>query len=1064
MKSRTCFNIYDKGRRIIECNNCRIVDNHIIIVANDMLNDKIDLYITDKENNIFIDSFDVSGGLINIDIDKVLVQLEAGKEYYFMTFDSNEKKYFFVNKDIELKTEYISEAYNKTDLLLFFFEIDNITYGIYYGTDGTLRICGEICSEFFKRFLRNEIIYKDDSIFIIKCRKIGSGYEFAVNEDKVDFLEKSEDDFFDYYTFDISLISSLITLLTLNGRKYSVEYTEVDKSINIYKIKGNRKEITFNILYEKDADKIDKICLARHDDAWRDNYAIECSLNKDNDSNILTCKADISKINNKGGRWLLIAFTKDGKGSIGRVYNANLCAAVGGTFAGRNIKFYVENNLMYIEKGIERNALIPKNVCDTDYDHINCSSTVSPKGEMDAKFVNTESGLYIKFRQELRDVSRIKFVLFNTGKWGVIAEQEVELEDKVVRLPDFTNNYLSKIDRPVNDLWMRIAVAVETYDGNTYFVTLKDFKKKINVFQYGKITDYRSLFYNPIGNMEIQGKKMFVVPYYSQAATLSYRYIKEELLYRPQFTNEILDVKIKHNKLYVKLKCRIYAKVKYTGIALEYRKVKEDDAEIYFIPYKKMVEKNNHYIMTAVVDLKEYYLRMLYWDIRCAFTVGDNAYTVTVHTNNDKLLNKYYKARIDRTYPNNDSILFPYATGNNSIALMHRESTKCDHFAFRAKEKLAMLIYNVFKNHYDKKEIYLVFEKYCTMAQDNGVYFFDYCMNSDEVMNSGKDIYYVLEKNAADYKNVAKYKNRVIKFLSLKHMIYLLACKLMISTDTKGHAYVWRSMGSRIKQISYKKPLCFLQHGVTAFKRGHFEKNTNVGCEMFITTSDFEHDIIRDNLGYTDDEIPVTGFARWDVLKDKSAGNKEILMMPTWRTWLDDAENDVFAKSDYCVNYMQLLNNPSLDDILKKNGVTLNFYLHPKFRKYISEFSVLSDNIRLISFGEEQLNELMMKCNMFITDFSSVAWDIYYTGKPVLFYHFDIDTAANTLGFYMDMKNDLYGDIAVTPDELLSLIEEYIGNGMKIKDEYLIRRDFYFKYIDDNNSERIWKAIISKEW
>ena len=153
-----------------------------------------------------------------------------------------------------------------------------------------------------------------------------------------------------------------------------------------------------------------------------------------------------------------------------------------------------------------------------------------------------------------------------------------------------------------------------------------------------------------------------------------------------------------------------------------------------------------------------------------------------------------------------------------------------------------------------------------------------------------------------------------------------------------------------------------------------------------------------------------------------------------------------------------------LDQILKEYDVTLNFYLHPKFRKFITEFSVVSDHIRLIPFGEEPLNELMMQCNLLITDFSSVAWDVYYMGKPVLFYHFDMDDANKTLGFYMDMKNDIFGERAEAPDELMALITEYIKNGFQMKMQYLENRDKYFAYIDNDNSERIWKAIRKINW
>ena len=83
---------------------------------------------------------------------------------------------------------------------------------------------------------------------------------------------------------------------------------------------------------------------------------------------------------------------------------------------------------------------------------------------------------------------------------------------------------------------------------------------------------------------------------------------------------------------------------------------------------------------------------------------------------------------------------------------------------------------------------------------------------------------------------------------------------------------------------------------------------------------------------------------------------------------------------------MKLLQSQKLARILKENDVKLIFYIHPKFKDYLSEFNVSGDNIELIPFGTEPLNEIMKKCSMLITDYSSVCWDVCYLDKPVLFY------------------------------------------------------------------------------
>ena len=53
---------------------------------------------------------------------------------------------------------------------------------------------------------------------------------------------------------------------------------------------------------------------------------------------------------------------------------------------------------------------------------------------------------------------------------------------------------------------------------------------------------------------------------------------------------------------------------------------------------------------------------------------------------------------------------------------------KYDSYAFIAKEFLALFCYFILKPYWDHKKLWLICEKYCTMAQDNGLYFFRYCM------------------------------------------------------------------------------------------------------------------------------------------------------------------------------------------------------------------------------------------------------------------------------------------------------------------------------------------------
>ncbi len=465
--------------------------------------------------------------------------------------------------------------------------------------------------------------------------------------------------------------------------------------------------------------------------------------------------------------------------------------------------------------------------------------------------------------------------------------------------------------------------------------------------------------------------------------------------------------------------------------------------------------------MDARLDLKPIQMGQFYWDIK-ALAVKDGSEREIQLRNYGRWMHRIlYLIQLHYDYPDGNTV-YPYKTKSKNIALQYRPKTAEDSWKFIFKEYVALAIYFLVGWFLKRRKIWLVYEKYSKSAQDNSLYFFEYCMKQlpDKEKNR---IYYVIDKQSPDYRYVAPYEKHVIQFLSLKHMVYLMSAQLLISSDTRAHAYAWRSPNSVYRNMLVRKKNVFLQHGVMAFKCCHqgLRKKSFNSSKLFVVSSDVEKQIILDYFGYKEEEILVTGLARWDVLKDKSEGEpRQIILMPTWRTWLEEVSKEVFIASEYYQHYMALLNDPRLMDVLKQYGIKLNFYIHPKFQEYMETFSADPEYVRLIPFGEEPLNELMMKCSMMITDYSSAVWDVFYQGKPVLFYLFDLDLYNEVQGSYIDMETETFGDVSHTPEELVALIAEYAENGFKEKEKYAAMRPSLIKYIDDQNSARTYQGIV----
>lgn len=582
---------------------------------------------------------------------------------------------------------------------------------------------------------------------------------------------------------------------------------------------------------------------------------------------------------------------------------------------------------------------------------------------------------------------------------------------------------------------------------------------------------------DPIGQFSFAGRPVEGCPHWMRKynGRMCLRLADQCLRHMSSFACRTLWAKLRFGRLTIRLQCP-KVEGKWVGIVLTHRYKLEEDRKDYFLSCNDLTDRGKHYELTAKINVHKLTFSPLYWDIRAVFERDGIQFWIpvkapmrtgktadTVRESGIKGLFFGESAVLDR-----DSQLFLYRTVNNRFALVCQERTPYSGFLFRLKERFAFFLYLLFRKQLKKQSILLTYEKYCCMAQDNGFYFFRHCMENNVEQTLKRNIYFVIDKKAVDYKkNLLPYKDHVIQFMSLKHMIYLLAARLLVSSDSKAHAYAWRCKESIIQPyIEKNKKLVFLQHGVIALKKVEFFSSGTNAVNLFVTSNDMEHDIIINELGYQPQEVIITGLARWDVLEDRSAqmDKRTILIMPTWRNWLEEVSDQVFRASDYYQNYMALLNSPQLEEYLEKYDLYLNFYIHPKFREYIGNFSISGDRVRLIPFGTEPLNQLMMECSLLITDYSSVCWDVFYQAKPVIFYQFDVDKYNETQGAYIDLERDLFGDRAVDNDQLFALMEEYAASDFRLKPQYAEMRKSLYKYIDKNNSQRVCDEIQKRNW
>ncbi|MBO4540337.1 MAG: CDP-glycerol glycerophosphotransferase family protein, partial [Clostridia bacterium] len=158
--------------------------------------------------------------------------------------------------------------------------------------------------------------------------------------------------------------------------------------------------------------------------------------------------------------------------------------------------------------------------------------------------------------------------------------------------------------------------------------------------------------------------------------------------------------------------------------------------------------------------------------------------------------------------------------------------------------------------------------------------------------------------------------------------------------------------------------------------------------------------------------------------------------------------------------YHDLLSCPELGKTAQKYGYEICYFPHFNMMATNDYFEDV-ENIRLIEDGREY-KKYFSEAALWITDYSSTAFDFAYLGKPVVYCQSDkkefFGSHTYTEG-YFDYEKDGFGEVVYDVDSAVSTICDYMKNDCKIKDKYSERIDNTFAYRDRNNSLRVTEAI-----
>lgn len=351
------------------------------------------------------------------------------------------------------------------------------------------------------------------------------------------------------------------------------------------------------------------------------------------------------------------------------------------------------------------------------------------------------------------------------------------------------------------------------------------------------------------------------------------------------------------------------------------------------------------------------------------------------------------------------------------------------------------------------KDLWLVSER-PGEARDNGYWLFKYIKEN----HKNQSVRYVIKDASPDKKNI-ELLGDIVSFGSYKHYVtYLLA-----SVHASAHVDL-DSPNSRVSNFLethgfLKNKRVFLQHGITKDKIsfGYYSVSR---ADLFVCAARPEFEFCENEFGYPKGAVKLLGFARFDGLGTCQT-KRQVLLMPTWRSWLANLGETEFINSSYFKSYQSLLLNDNLKGILEEQGVTLLFYPHSDMQKFIHLFYTDSKKIHICNSSQYSVQQLLNESDFLLTDYSSVAFDMAYMGRPVCYYQFDYEhyrKEQHPDGYYSYDKHG-FGPVFTREEDVVDNILELIRNNFEPKQIYIERQENFFNFRDRNNCERIYNAI-----
>ncbi|MGA9276628.1 CDP-glycerol glycerophosphotransferase family protein, partial [Ilumatobacter sp.] len=357
-------------------------------------------------------------------------------------------------------------------------------------------------------------------------------------------------------------------------------------------------------------------------------------------------------------------------------------------------------------------------------------------------------------------------------------------------------------------------------------------------------------------------------------------------------------------------------------------------------------------------------------------------------------------------------------------------------------------------------------------ANDNAEYLFRFLRDERPDVNA----WFTLERDTPDWHRMhAADSSRLVAYGSLTWKLMMLNCAHLVTSHAERSAVCPPTIESM--RAPGWRTTC-LNHGV--IERDESRTYAGVPIDLFVVSTERERQSIAgDGNGYdlTMREVQLTGMPRLDVLRAAGGVTRSernvVLIAPTWRHWLvppsdvsprEDQASDRLRSSEFACRWAAVASSPRLHDLADELGLEIGLLPHPDLDRVESFLDDIPGTTRH-RFSSADLPRVFARTAVLITDYSSMAWNVAYLGRPTIYYRFDEDQVfdgGHVGRVRRPSQQQLFGPSTADADELLDQVEALLRRG-HADAPYLHRIETAFALHDGRCRARVADAIAGLE-